>query len=556
MLTELRIRNFTIVKELSFIFEKGMSALTGETGAGKSILIDAIQLVLGERADIRFIREGEERCEISLCFDVEKHPSAQQWLSEYDLNQGNDCLIRRTINRDGRSRCYVNDQIVSLQRVKALGTLLLTIHGQHHNQLLLDSSYQRQQVDSYVADFSLLKNVKQHYQSWQSLLKAEKKLQQSLEESQAKIDFLNYQLNELAALQLVPGEVGTLEADQKQLAHMDQLLSDGRIAFQKIVDSSSELFKAQTLLKNLCGFAESLKNVVVLLEEASIQVEESHRELASYLEKLSVNPEQLQCTERRLSDIYVLARKYRVSPDELPSLQSKMQQELDALNTLDVESERLHLEIKAVKLLYEQSALQVSEQRLLVAKTMTDRVQAYLPELGMTHARFIIKLVPSTPSENGLECVEFWMSTNLGQPLQPLEKIISGGELSRLNLAIQAIFAKEQAVPVLIFDEIDTGIGGGVASLVGQLMRFLSEKTQVITITHLPQVAVKAHQHYMVRKELLGGETYTQLYKLDVEDRTLETARMLGGLKITDRTMAHARELLECVDEGQGEVSM
>lgn len=545
MLTELNIRNFTIIKELAINFEKGMTALTGETGAGKSILIDAIQLVLGERADTSYIREGEARCDMSICFDIQNHHAVEQWLLENELNQGNDCVIRRTINQDGRSRAYINDQVVSLQRLKALGALLLTIHGQHHNQLLLDANYQRQQVDSYLADANLITQVKQHYQTWQNLLKIQKKLDQEQEESQAKIDFLHYQLNELTTLQLQEGELTALDDEQKKLSNMDQLVCDGNVAFQKIVASETEIFKAQGLLKNLLTFSDTLKNIVNLLEEVSIQIKESHSELEDYLEKLSLNPERLKYIEQRLSDIYALARKYRVSPDELSQLQLKFQEELDALNGLGEQKTQIDAEIQGVKKQYDKFALALSKQRVSIVKEMADRVQSYLPELGMNHAKFEIKLVPIMPSAEGLESIEFWMSTNLGQPVQPLERIISGGELSRLNLAIQAIFAKERATPVLVFDEVDTGIGGSVASLVGQLMRFLSEKTQVIAITHLPQVAVKANHHYVLKKESLDGQTYTRLLKLDSETRSLEVARMLGGLKVTEATMAHAVELLE-----------
>lgn len=545
MLMDIKICNFTIINHLDLAIEKGMTVLTGETGAGKSILVDAILLALGDRADTDLIRQGEDRCEISLYFDISDNQQALAWLSEHELNQGTDCLIRRTLSRDGRSRCYINDQMVSVTRLKELATFLLTIHGQHHNQLLLDKAHQRQQIDSYLRHSELPLAVKQHYHAWQNFLQMEQALQEKLAAAQTRIDFLNYQLMELEGLGLQEGEIEKLESKQKQLARREQVLQEGHAALQKTSVSESEVFKAQGLLKSEAAFSKPLEAVHLLLENAHISLQEANRDLENYLEELSAEPEPLQEIEQRLTDIYTLARKYRVSPEELLALQQKLDQERDELKTIDDQKAQLATNIQSTQAAYQSEALKLSEQRRLIAEKMTERVQAYLPELGMTHATFEIKLTPSAPSAHGLEQVEFWVSTNLGQPLQPLEKVISGGELSRLNLAIQAVFAKEQQMPVLIFDEIDTGMGGAAAEQVGRLMRLLAESTQVVAITHLPQVAVNAHHHYVVKKAAVKGVVSTELHKLSESERTLEVARMLGGLKVTDRALAHARELLD-----------
>lgn len=545
MLVDLKIRNFTIIHQLDVTFASGMSVLTGETGAGKSVLVDAIELALGERADLRLIRQGEDRCEISLYFDVADNQPLKTWLVEHELDQGNDCLIRRTLSQDGRSRCYINDQMVSLTRMKEITPFLLVIHGQHQNQLLFDLNHQREQVDNYLNDIDLLSQVKQHYQQWQHLLQHEKVLQEKLAQAQAKIDFVTYQLTEINALQVGEGEVEKLMEQQKQLSHREQWLRDGQIALQKIVTCESEIFKAHGCLKNAITLSKPLENIGVLLESAHISIQEANRELENYLEELTSEPEALQAIEQRLSDIYNLARKYRIAPEELVGLQMKLTEELNELNGIDIQREKLTIEIDETKTLYEKYASQLSQQRSMIAKKMAAQVKAYLPELNMVNADFQIKLIPIPPSVYGLERIEFWVTTNLGQSLQPLDKVVSGGELSRLNLAIQAVFAKRQQTPVLIFDEIDTGMGGAAAEQVGRLMRLLSEKTQVIAITHLPQVAVNAEHHYVVQKMTVKKTTHTTLKKLSFEERTQEVARMLGGVKITDRTLAHARELLE-----------
>jgi len=545
MLVDLKICNFTIINQLEITFTNGMAVLTGETGAGKSVLVDAIELALGERADTRLIRQGENRCEISLYFDISKNQPVKTWLANHEFNQGNDCLIRRTLTEDGRSRGYINDHMVSLAKIKELASFLLTIHGQHHNQLLFDKAHQRQQVDSYLHQAELFSTVKQHYHEWQNLLCLDKELAQKQQEAQTKIDFLNYQLTELNALQLVEGELEKLENKQKQLDYRDQILRDGHIALQKISTSENETFKAHGLLKNAVTSAKPLENISLLLESAHISLQEANRELENYLEELNTSSESIQLIEQRLSDIYTLARKYRVSPEELPALQTKLMQELADLSMVDTQRTQLAIEIQTAQTSYQHQATTLSEQRRVVAAKMSEQIQAYLPELGMANTVFQIKLIPIEPSAYGLEQIEFWVSTNLGQPLQPIEKVVSGGELSRLNLAIQAIFAKEQLTPVLIFDEIDTGIGGAAAEQVGRLLRLLAEKNQVITITHLPQVAVNAHHHYSVQKEIADGKVYTKLQKLSEAERALEIARMLGGVKITERTLAHAKEMLE-----------
>lgn len=544
MLLDIKIRHFTMIDALDITLAEDMTVLTGETGAGKSVFVDAIELALGGRTDVSLIRQGESHCEVSLCFDVSDNPGVKAWLIEQEWEDGEDCLIRRTLSCDGRSRCYVNDHRVSLKQAKTLATFLLTIHGQHHNRLLFDGDHQRQQVDSQLLNEALIASVKQSYQRWQNACQAEKKCFEKALVAQQKMDFLNYQLNELNALALQDGELDRLMSEQKQLAHAEKWLHEGHSALEKIAHSEKEIFKAHGCLKPISLEMTSLSNIALLLENAHIALQEANRELESYLEQHVADPQALPIIEQRLSDIYTLARKYRVPPEVLPALHVKLTQELAELTDLEGQKEALTQEIKAALAAYTEAANALSQQRREVATSMAQQVQMHLPALGMKDARFEIKLMPVDPSLHGLERIEFWVSTNLGQPLQPLEKVVSGGELSRLNLAIQAVFAKQQGSKVLIFDEIDTGMGGAAAEQVGKLLRLLAKQTQVLTITHLPQVAMHAKHHYAVEKVTVKGNTHTTLQPLSEEARAYEMARMLGGVKITDQTLAHARELL------------
>lgn len=544
MLVDIKIRHFTMIDALDITLAEGMTVLTGETGAGKSVFVDAIELALGGRADVSLIRQGESHCEVNLYFDITNHPGVKAWLIEQEWQEGEDCLIRRTLSCDGRSRCYINDHRVSLKQVKTLATFLLTIHGQHHNRLLFDLDHQRQQVDSQLVDDGLINRVKQGYQRWQNALQAEKKCVEKALVAQQKIDFLTYQLNELKALALQDGELDRLMCQQKQLAHAEKWLQEGHAALEKIAHSEKEIFKAHSRLKSASLEVVSLSNIVLLLENAHIALQEANRELENHLDQNMADPDTLQAIEQRLSDIYTLARKYRVPPEALFTLQAKLTEELAELTDLEGQKEVLTQEINAALAAYTEVARVLSQKRSKMAANLAQQVQIHLPALGMKHAVFEIKLVTVTPSFYGLERIEFWVSTNLGQPLQPLEKVVSGGELSRLNLAIQAVFAKQQGNKVLIFDEIDTGMGGAAAEQVGKLLRLLAKQTQVLTITHLPQVAMHAKHHYAVEKVTVKGNTHTTLQPLSEEARAYEIARMLGGVNITAQTLAHARELL------------
>lgn len=546
MLQELHIENFTIIEKLNLSFNHGMTVVTGETGAGKSITIDALELALGARADTQVIRPGSERCEIIAQFDIQKIIAAQQWLQEQELsNSDNDCVLRRIVANDGRSKSFINDKPVSLQSLRALGELLVNIHGQHEHQTLLQRDAQRELLDAFADNQILLKQIKAVYIHWQSLnekLIAKQKVQS---ERDSRLEFLRFQTQEFQQVALGENELEALDKEQKLLAHADQYISNYQQAVQLLDQNDSNILKqlhqAQLLTADNDGVSQ-------LLESASIALREAVSELNNKLEKIEINPERLQWVEQRLTKIFELARKHRIKPEALFTLSQQLMDELSNLENNDASLASLEAELKTLTAQYAKLADQLTQQRELAAKKMAKKITDSMQTLGMPGGKFSITLDALSKEElhpYGQEKIEFLVSANPGQPLQPLNKTASGGELSRISLAIQVNAAQKHSSPTLIFDEVDVGIGGATAAIVGQLLKQLSQQAQIICVTHLPQVASVGTQHFQVQKTTDKKTTHTHMTKLSQEDRIKEIARMLGGLKITEQTLAHAKEMIE-----------
>ncbi|TVR63439.1 MAG: DNA repair protein RecN [Candidatus Competibacteraceae bacterium] len=551
MLTQLRIRDFAIVEDLELELAAGMTAVTGETGAGKSILVDAIGLLLGDRADSGVIRHGAERADLSAAFDLDALPAARAWLAERDLDGDRDCQLRRVVARNGRSRNYINGVPQPAQALRELGERLVDIHGQHEHQSLVRREAQRQLLDDYAGNTALVNELAERYRAWSRLRQELRDLRQASSERDARLDILRYHLRELAALNLAEGEIAELESEQRRLANASQLLDTG----QRLLDELSEgeerpiadrLGHGLQTLDGLSRLDARLIPVGELLNAALIQVQEACAELRGYVQALDLDPAHLAQIEQRLTAAHQLARKHRLDAGELPALRARFETELDALEHSETRLDALQQAVKKARMAYQQGAEQLGERRAAAARELGERVSQALVELGMPGGRFTIHLERlDKPTPSGLEAVEFQVSANPGQPLRPLAKVASGGELSRISLAIQVITARAARIPTLIFDEVDSGIGGGVAEVVGRQLRTLGERRQVLCVTHLPQVAAQAHQQLKVEKQTGGGNTHTQVWPLAAEERVTEIARMLGGLELTAQTVAHAREMVE-----------
>lgn len=551
MLIHINIKDFAIVENLDLELSSGMTVLTGETGAGKSLIIDALELALGNRADSELVRVGCERAQLTMTFDLSKLPTVQHWLEEQALDAVGECIIHRIITREGRSRCYINGTPCSVQTLRILGEQLIHIHGQHEHFALLKREAQCELLDHFAGHVSLVSEIKKLYQQWLEVQSEVNELKQLTQDRSQRVEFLRYQLSEIESLGTHHDEVKELHAEYKKLSSADKILGDCQKAFALISEDeqsvSRALYEALRILGSLVSYDKHLESAHELFNNALIQVNEGASELKHYLEHLELNPERLQWVEQRLNAIHDLARKHRIQAEELPELQTRLEEELKALENCD---ERLSiLEAEQAKALqeYQKYAKKLSQQRKSAASKLAVSITEQMRKLGMPQGELDIQLQPyhaNQFSENGLETVEFMVSANPGHPLQPLSKVVSGGELSRISLAIQVITAQSHATPTLMFDEVDVGIGGGIAQVVGGLMRKLGETHQVLCITHLPQVAAQAHHHYRLEKRQEEKSTKSQVVLLDDKERVHEIARMLGGVKITEQTLAHAKEML------------
>ncbi|WP_444915566.1 DNA repair protein RecN [Microbulbifer sp. EKSA008] len=553
MLLHLSISQFTLVDQLELEFGPGTSTLTGETGAGKSITLDALGLALGGRGSAELVRTGANRADISATFDIVEHPSAASWLESQELDAGQEVILRRTIGADGRSRAYINGQPVTLLQLRALGEQLIDIHSQHEHQSLLKKETHLRLLDEYAQAQELAAETRSRFKTWRDHYRRYRTLADSAEEAEARRHLLEYQLKELDQLGLSEGEIESLESEQQQLANAGEILS-GSYQLAAFLsggegDIAEQLHRALQLLSSMPGQAPALVEVAQMLDSARIQVDEAAATLSRHIDRFEMDPERLSEVEDRLSAIYQAARKHRVQPQELPALQQQLQAELDDIGSPDA-LERLAADCEQLEKQYRKVAGKLSKLRSKAAASLAEAVNGQLADLAMPHARVELSLQElDTPNSQGLEEAEILISTNPGQPPRPLGKIASGGELSRVSLAIQVVTAQTSRTPTLVFDEVDVGIGGATGDVVGRLLRQLGETRngrsgQVICVTHLAQVAARAHRQYLVEKHSDGESVFVALRELTNGERREEVARMLGGAP-TAQSLAHAEEMLE-----------
>lgn len=557
MLIHLQIRDLAIVSSLELDLQAGLTALTGETGAGKSILIDALGLALGERADHTMIRSGSERAEVTALFQLTPGSAALAWLREEEFDDGTECILRRSLSREGRSRATINGRVVPLQQLQSLGNLLVEIHGQHAHQSLLKGSHQRHLLDGYGGLLPLARETAAGFKAWRASHKRLEQLTASAAERLSRLDLLRYQQQELSALGVRAEELEQNEQEHRRLSHLDQLR--GQCA--EIVDGLDEadpslrslLARYAERLESLLPLDQALSEPKEMLDGALIQIDECLTQLRGYLSDLELDPEGLRRLEERLGTIHDTARKYRVAPAQLPEKLAEVELELERLEHADVELAGLQQQADQERQAYLDLAGRLSRKRNTAAARLGKEITQAMQELGMTGGRFSVllaKLAPEQAGANGLEQVEFQVSTNPGMPPLPLSRVASGGELSRISLAIQVATLRCGEVPTLVFDEVDVGIGGGVAEIVGQMLRTLGASRQILCVTHLPQVAAQAMHHLQVQKHAGRHETRTDITPLQEAERIQEIARMLGGVKITEQTLAHAREMVDLATGG------
>lgn len=551
MLAHLSVNNFAIVKSLQLELSKGMTTITGETGAGKSIAIDALSLCLGGRAEAGMVRQGEEKTEVSAAFILDNNLHATRWLEDNDLLDNKECILRRIITKEGRSRAFINGSPVPLSQLKALGQLLINIHGQHAHHQLMKSEHQMAMLDQYAGHISLLKETRLAYQAWRQADNQLNQLKENSQQNQAQIQLLEYQIKELNELAIGEEEFNELEQEHKRLSNSGDLATLCQQAIELIyegeeVNALGILQSAINSLDQLAGLDTKLAQLPSMVAEAMIQLEEANSELRHYLDSIDVDPERMTYVEERYSKVISISRKHHIAAE---NLYQHHQDLLKQIEQLDCSEEKLQVIEKDVEKHYQTFitiADKLHKSRSRYAKELDKLISQSMHELSMEKAKFCIEVKHETahPSPLGFDTVTFLVSTNPGQPLQPIAKVASGGELSRISLAIQVITAQKVDTPSLIFDEVDVGISGPTAAVVGRMLRTLGESTQVLCVTHLPQVAGCGHQQLFVSKQAKAGKTETQMKRLDTEQRITELARLLGGSKITESTLANAKELL------------
>lgn len=557
MLTQLTINNFAIVRQLEIELTKGMSVITGETGAGKSIAIDALGLCLGQRIETSMVREGQERAEICATFFIEPTNPAYQWLQEQELqdpDNPSDCILRRVINADGRSKAFINSTPVSASQLKEIGQYLIHINGQHASQLLLKNDYQLQLVDTFAHHHDLLAQMREDYRAWKNFQTQVKTFQQKVAENEAKKQLLQYQVEELDEFALRPNEYLELEEEQCRLSNSEQLTQLSQSALQLLsenetVSIDSMLYRATQYIDELSELDPRYASVQTMLNDALIQVQEATSEVQHLASHIEQDPMLLQEIEQRLGQALQLARKHNVKPEELVEWHQKLKAELTALLDFSESEERLILEEKAAFEKMQHTAKHLHESRCQAADKLAQQVTHSIKGLAMENAEFFIEVNSDLTkvTANGADNIVFTLRSNLGQQAQPLAKVASGGELSRISLAIQVLTSDQSAIPTLIFDEVDVGISGKTASVVGKLLRQLGDKCQVLCVTHLPQVACHGHHQFNVEKFTVDDKTETKMTALSQEERVPALARLLGGSEITELALANAQEMLDLV---------
>ena len=552
MLKSIYISNFAIIEELELDFLAGMSVLTGETGAGKSIIIDALSLALGNRADRAKARDPQNKAEIVATLDISNTKQAISWLEEHDLRTGDDCVLRRSITADGKSKAYINSTPCSVTLLRSIGDLFVDVYGQHDHQSLTHKDKQRELLDKFSGNEEKIEELASHFRRWQSLHNQLQIIEGNQEGSRSQSDLLRYQDQELEQLNLNKGEYEAINDKYMRLNNAKELNTGSiRISQQLAGDSDNTLYdclnKLISELEKLSSKDEELKEPLEDLQSIHIQLKETANTLRGYSEKISSNPQELQILEDRIAAIEEIARKHKVKPSQLAALHASIKAYLENIEGSHEEPEKIKQSIREAEHHYRTLATEISSARKRAALELNEKITDSMQSLGMQGGRFYIDVqakISTMLSLNGLDDIQFMVNTNPGQSLRPLVKVASGGELSRLSLAIQMATANNLGIPTLIFDEVDTGVGGATAEVVGKHLRKLSNNAQVFCVTHLAQVAAQGHHHYKVNKFEQGKSIATEISHLDEGTRIEELARMLGGIEMTRNTHEHAKEML------------
>jgi len=552
MLTHLQIRDFAIIDLIELEFRAGLTVLTGETGAGKSIVVDALAMLTGGKGGAEVVRAGAERAELSATFDISDSPPAlRELLGEQSVEAEDELTIRRVIASDGRSRGYLNGVSVPLTLLREVGAMIVDIHGQHEFQSLTRTSAQRELLDEFGKNQELAGNVRESHQIWIALVNRTVELEGKARDRESKLELLRHQVGELKALDLKDGEVAQLTEERTRHSNRGRLAEAAQAAVGMLYDSDAgnahaTASRALAGIKTLSSVDPRLAKVVPMIDEATIQIREAARELSRYLETLDIDPARQEEVERRLAAIEELSRKHRVSSAELAARASELQQQLSELDSADGDLNALKKSQGEALDAYRKLATQLSAGRQTAARALSKDITARMQTLGMAGGRFLIDISQPNgePAAHGFDTVEFRVTANPGQPLRPLAKVASGGELSRLSLAVQVAGSAKDA-RCMVFDEVDSGVGGAVAEIVGRELKALGYSGQAICVTHLPQVASQGHHHLRVAKLTDGKTTRTTLSELTMDERAEELARMLGGLEVTGKAREHAREMLQ-----------
>ncbi|MCT8649972.1 DNA repair protein RecN [Glaesserella parasuis] len=559
MLTQLTINNFAIVRHLTLELNEGMSVITGETGAGKSIGIDALGLCLGYRSESSMIRNGADKADISATFSMQPTSPAYLWLKEHELldeDNPQECILRRMINQEGRSKAFVNNHPTPVSQLRELGQYLIHLNGQHAPQLLLKSEYQLEVVDNYANLHPLLAEMATQYHSWRKLHKQVKNFHQQCQENEARKQLLQYQVEELDEFAIKEGEFEQLEEDHARLANSEQLTELSQSVLNLLSDDNANvdtmLYRAIRDLEELVEVDSQYQSALEMLNEALIQVQEASSEINHLANKIEQDPELLNELDQRISQTMQLARKHHITPDKLWQKHLGLKQELQTLLDFAENEEQLIADEQQAYQQCVELAEKIYHKRVDAGQKLSAQVTKQIKQLAMENGEFFIDIQHNLDklSANGADFVEFNLRSNLGQNAQPLAKIASGGELSRISLAVQVLTANKLSTPTIIFDEVDVGISGPTATVVGRLLRQLGKKCQVLCVTHLPQVASHGNHHFNVQKQVENNQTETKMSLLTPKERVKALARLLGGEKITDAVLANAQEMLDLAEQG------
>ncbi len=559
MLLHIQIRDFAIIDTAELELASGLTVLTGETGAGKSILVDALLLAAGGRAGAEVVRHGAERAEVSATFTVANNAAARAWLAEQSIEHEGECVLRRIVGADGRSRAYVNSQAMPVQALRQLGETLVDIHGQMEYQSLMKRAAQRELLDQSGDYRELLDAVAGQHRAWSELREQRDRAAASAQDRDARLELLRYHLGELKALDLKSGEIDELTAERQRLSQHGRLASGAREILQLLReadDSNAEhaVSRALTVSRSLAELDTRFTSIARAIDESLIALREGIESAERYEADLEADPQRQEWVEQRLAAIESIARKHRVEPAALGALHAQLAAEFQQLDTLEASLEQVEKKLAQLQSQFRAACAKLTAARVAAASRLSWRISELMQTLGMPGGVFEIAvraLQADAAGAHGADEIEFLVSANPGQPPRPLAKVASGGELSRISLAIQVAAAQSDALPCLVFDEVDAGVGGGVAEIVGRQLRTLGERAQVLCVTHLPQVASQAHAHVRVTKLTDGKTTRTVVTVLGTDERVEEIARMLGGVSVTDKAREHAAEMLRAPGAGR-----